>query len=78
MLDGSQTPCKTHDGNLYVANTELKWDPRLLQFEIFPNVPDYDANSVSAQVLIDGALPLDVLKANADLALASSAPIATS
>ena len=55
MLDGSQTPCKTHDGNLYVANAELKWDPRRLQFEVFPDVPDYDANSVSAQVLIDGA-----------------------
>ena len=55
MLDGSHTPCKTHDGNLYVANAELKWDPRRLQFEVFPDVPDYDANSVSAQVLIDGA-----------------------
>jgi hypothetical protein len=55
MLDASQAPCKTNDGNLYVANTEIKWEPPPLQFELIPAVPDYASNSVSAQVHIDSA-----------------------
>lgn len=55
MLDGSQVPCKTNDGNPFVANVEEKWDPPPLQFEVIPAVPDYAHNSISAQVNIDTA-----------------------